>query len=99
LANLANSREYELEADDDAVLLLGAVGSRPEALASALEKLKRAAGAKGVPDFFSTHPDPDARIERLKRGTLPRMGVPREWPSEQQWRALKAKVGPHRDGR
>lgn len=97
LANLANSREYELEADDDAVQLLGAVGTHPEALASALEKLKRAAGAKGLPDFFSTHPDPDARIARLKHAPLPRMGEPREWPAEQQWRVLKSKVGPHRD--
>ena len=31
-----------------------------------MEVLKKAAGGRAPPEFLSTHPDPDNRVERIK---------------------------------
>jgi len=38
----------------------------PEEMIGVMEILKAAAGPNRVPEFQSTHPDPDNRIEKIK---------------------------------
>lgn len=63
---LTNGRGDELESDDLGVLLMIKSNYNPEALIGVMEILKAAAGPNRVPEFQSTHPDPDNRIERIK---------------------------------
>ncbi|MCX6956050.1 MAG: M48 family metallopeptidase [Verrucomicrobia bacterium] len=61
------AREFESEADLDAVGLLRAAGIRPSALADALVLLEKDRPVTG-PDFtyLSTHPSPDDRVRTLR---------------------------------
>jgi Zn-dependent protease with chaperone function len=61
---LKYSRDAEREADDYAVAMLKANGIAPAALASAFEKLKKAAGEP--PPYLSSHPSAEERIERIR---------------------------------
>lgn len=63
---LTNGREDELESDELGVLFMINSNYNPEALIGVMEILKSAAGPNRVPEFQSTHPDPDNRIERIK---------------------------------
>ena len=63
---LKNGRGDELESDDLGVKFMMKAGYNPEQMIQVMEILKRAAGPNRVPEFQSTHPDPDNRIERIK---------------------------------
>lgn len=63
---LTNGRSDELESDDLGVLLMIKSGYNPQELIGVMEILKAAAGPNRVPEFQSTHPDPDNRIEHIK---------------------------------
>lgn len=63
---LKNGRGDELESDDLGVLFLIRSGYPPEQMIEVMEILKAAAGPNRVPEFQSTHPDPDNRIARIK---------------------------------
>ncbi|UNY97353.1 M48 family metalloprotease [Zhouia spongiae] len=63
---LSNGRDDELESDVLGVRLLIKSDYNPEALIGVMEILKSASGGANVPEFRSTHPDPDNRIERIK---------------------------------
>lgn len=63
---LTNGRDDELESDDLGVLFMLQAGYDPEELIRVMEILKEAAGPNRVPEFQSTHPDPDNRIERIR---------------------------------
>lgn len=63
---LKNGRGDELESDDLGVLLMMQSGYNPYELIQVMEILKAAAGPNRVPEFQSTHPDPENRIERIK---------------------------------
>ena len=41
-------------------------GYDPNALIRVMEVLKKAAAGRAPPEFLSTHPDPDNRVERIK---------------------------------
>ena len=41
-------------------------GYNPEEMIGVMEILKNAAGPNRVPEFQSTHPDPDNRIEKIR---------------------------------
>jgi predicted Zn-dependent protease len=41
-------------------------GYDPNALIAVMEVLKKAAAGRAPPEFLSTHPDPDNRVERIK---------------------------------
>ena len=41
-------------------------GYNPEEMVGVMEILKKAAGPNRVPEFQSTHPDPDNRIEKIR---------------------------------
>ena len=63
---LTNGRDDELESDDLGVRLMVRSGYNPEEMIRVMEILKKAAGPNRVPEFQSTHPDPDNRIEKIR---------------------------------
>jgi len=63
---LKNGREDELESDDLGVLLMIQSGYDPYEMIKVMEILKEAGGDSSVPEFKSTHPDPENRIEKIK---------------------------------
>lgn len=63
---LTNGRGDELESDDLGVRFMIKAGYDPYQMIRVMEILKDAAGPNRVPEFQSTHPDPDNRIERIK---------------------------------
>lgn len=63
---LKNGRGDELESDELGVKLMIDAGYNPENLIGVMEILKAAAGPNRIPEFQSTHPDPENRIEKIK---------------------------------
>lgn len=63
---LKNGRSDELESDDLGVLFMLNSGYNPEEMIGVMEILKAAAGPNRVPEFQSSHPDPDNRIEKIR---------------------------------
>ncbi|GGX57724.1 M48 family metallopeptidase [Saccharospirillum salsuginis] len=61
---LPNSRDAEREADEIGIELATRAGYRPEAAVSLWRKMSEAGG--GGPEFLSTHPSPDNRMEMLR---------------------------------
>jgi predicted Zn-dependent protease len=66
LKNTAYGRDDELESDQLGVRFLIRAGYDPNALIRVMEVLKKAAGGRAPPEFLSTHPDPENRVERIK---------------------------------
>jgi predicted Zn-dependent protease len=64
---LKNGRGDELESDELGVQLMIKAGYDPYELIGVMEILKAAAGPNRVPEFQSTHPDPENRIENIKK--------------------------------
>lgn len=69
--NLPNSRNAESEADRYGVELAARAGYDPRAAVTLWEKMIRASG-NNPPQFLSTHPNPDNRIQALQ-ALVPRM--------------------------
>jgi predicted Zn-dependent protease len=63
---LTNGRSDELESDDLGVLFMIRSRYQPNEMIRVMEILKDAAGPNRAPEFQSTHPDPDNRIEKIK---------------------------------
>ena len=63
---LTNGRDDELESDDLGVKFMLKAGYNPEEMIGVMKILKAAAGPNRVPEFQSTHPDPDNRIEKIQ---------------------------------
>jgi len=63
---LKNGRGDELESDDLGVLFMIQSGYEPNEMIKVMQILKAAAGPNRVPEFQSTHPDPENRIEKIK---------------------------------
>jgi predicted Zn-dependent protease len=66
LKNTAYGREDELESDQLGVRFMVRAGYDPNALIRVMEVLKKASAGRAPPEFLSTHPDPDNRVERIK---------------------------------
>ncbi|WP_124979494.1 M48 family metalloprotease [Nonlabens xiamenensis] len=66
MINMKYGRDDELQSDDLGVKMMLDAGYEPEALIGVMQILKSAAGPNRTPEFQSTHPDPDNRIERIK---------------------------------
>jgi predicted Zn-dependent protease len=64
---LTNGRGDELESDELGVQFMIDAGYNPEEMIGVMEILKTAAGPNRVPEFQSTHPDPENRIEKIKK--------------------------------
>ncbi len=65
-ALLTNGRDDELESDDLGVKFMIKAGYDPQEMIGVMEILKAAAGPNRVPEFQSTRPDPDNRIEKIQ---------------------------------
>ena len=63
---LGNGRGDELESDDLGVLFMMRAGYDPYEMIGVMEILKAAAGPSNVPEFQSTHPDPENRMEQIR---------------------------------
>lgn len=63
---LTNGRDDELESDELGVLFMLQSGYDPNEMIKVMEILKAAAGPNRVPEFQSTHPDPENRIQKIK---------------------------------
>ncbi|HDZ07017.1 hypothetical protein LCGC14_0286420 [marine sediment metagenome] len=63
---LKNGRGDELESDELGVLFMIQSGYDPYEMIKVMEILKAAGGPDRAPEFQSTHPDPENRIEKIK---------------------------------
>ncbi|MEP3207745.1 MAG: M48 family metalloprotease [Maribacter sp.] len=63
---LKNGRGDELESDELGVFFMIQSGYDPYEMIEVMKILKAAAGPNRVPEFQSTHPDPENRIEKIK---------------------------------
>ncbi|MFL1897003.1 M48 family metalloprotease [Aquimarina sp. 2-A2] len=63
---LKNGREDELESDELGVQFMIKAGYNPEEMIEVMKILKEAAGTNRTPEFQSTHPDPENRIEKIR---------------------------------
>jgi beta-barrel assembly-enhancing protease len=66
LVQMKFGRNDELESDQLGVKFVSEAGYDPRAMIGVMEVLRDAAGAGRQPEFFSTHPNPDNRIERIE---------------------------------
>ena len=63
---LGNGRGDELESDDLGVRFMIDAGYNPHEMIEVMKILKAAAGPNRLPEFKSTHPDPENRIEKIE---------------------------------
>lgn len=70
MINMKYGREDELESDDLGVRFMIDAGYNPEEMIGVMEILKAASGPNRTPEFQSTHPDPENRIEKIKEAIL-----------------------------
>ena len=66
LVNMSYGRDQELQSDDLGVRFMIQAGYDPEALVSVMEILERASGGQRQPEFMSTHPSPENRVQRIR---------------------------------
>jgi predicted Zn-dependent protease len=66
VVNMKYGRKDELESDELGVKFMIDAGYDPEEMIGVMNILKTAAGPNRVPEFQSTHPDPENRIEKIK---------------------------------
>lgn len=68
---LPYSRAHEAEADHIGILLMAKAGYDPRESVALWQRMSQASGGSGrPPEFLSTHPNPETRIEQL-RGWMP----------------------------
>ena len=60
------SRTHELEADYMGLILMTIAGYNPEVAVNFWQKMSEQSGS-GVPEFMSTHPSDEHRINEIKR--------------------------------
>jgi len=66
LINLKFGRDDELEADFLGVCFINDTGYNPEELIRVMQVLAEASQGNAPPEFFSTHPNPENRIQRIQ---------------------------------
>ena len=66
LVTLKFSRDDELEADKFGVCFMNEAGYDPNEMVSVMKILEASATGNQPPEFFSTHPNPERRIERIQ---------------------------------
>lgn len=67
LINLKYGRDDELESDRLGVRFMAEAGYDPRAMIHVMEVLREAGGSGRQPEFFSSHPNPENRIERIEQ--------------------------------
>jgi predicted Zn-dependent protease len=78
MINMRYGREDELESDALGVRIVAEAGYDPRAMIRVMEALAQASGGSPQPEFFSTHPAPENRAERIRQEIAKRFpdGVP-----------------------
>ncbi len=66
LVNMKYGRDDELQSDRLGVRFLAEAGYDPRALIGVMQILAQASGGAAPPEFFSTHPNPDNRIQQIE---------------------------------
>jgi predicted Zn-dependent protease len=66
LVNMRYGREDELESDRLGVRIMSGAGYDPRSLIGVMEILAQASGGAQQPEFFSTHPNPENRIQQIQ---------------------------------
>jgi predicted Zn-dependent protease len=66
MVNMRYGREDELESDNQGVHYLVQAGYDPRAMVTVMQKLEQASNGQEPPEFFSTHPSPERRIEQIQ---------------------------------
>jgi len=66
MANLKYGRDDEIESDEYGVKYLIEAGYDPKAMIEVMEILNEAAGKQRSPEFLSSHPNPENRIQKIK---------------------------------
>ncbi len=66
LVHMSYGRDQELESDDLGVRFMIEAGYDPEALVGVMEILARASGGQRQPEFLSTHPNPENRVQKIR---------------------------------
>lgn len=66
MINMRYGREDEIESDRLGVRFMAEAGYDPRAMIRVMEILAEAGGPSRQPEFFSTHPNPDRRIENIE---------------------------------
>jgi predicted Zn-dependent protease len=66
LITMKYGRDDELQADALGVRFMAEAGYDPRAMIGVMEILAAAGGGQEPPEFFSTHPNPDNRIQRIE---------------------------------
>jgi len=67
MINMSYGRDDELEADALGIRIMTEGGYDPRGMIRVMEVLARASGGSRQPEFFSTHPAPENRAERIKQ--------------------------------
>jgi predicted Zn-dependent protease len=67
MINMKFGREDELESDFLGVCFINDAGYNPEELIRVMQVLAEASQGNAPPEFFSTHPNPERRIERIQQ--------------------------------
>jgi predicted Zn-dependent protease len=78
MINMKYGREDELESDALGIRIMAEGGYDPRAMIRVMEVLAKASGGSRQPEFFSTHPAPENRAERIKEAIAKQFpqGVP-----------------------
>jgi len=66
MVNMKYGREDEIQSDVLGVQFIVDAGYDPRAMITVMQILAEAGGGSGQPEFFSSHPNPDNRIERIQ---------------------------------
>ncbi len=81
LVLLSYGRGEELEADELGMKYMAAAGYDPAGQRGVMETLKAASGPRSTPEWLSTHPASDTRIDRIDRLLAEQYGATRNNPS------------------
>ena len=78
LVNMQYGREDEIESDTLGICLMIDTEYNPDAMIDVMRVLEAASAGASQPEFFSTHPSPEHRIERIEEAI---QTAPQECPS------------------
>jgi predicted Zn-dependent protease len=67
LVNMQYGRDDELESDRLGVRFMADAGYDPRSMLQVMQILAEASGGQGPPEFFSTHPNPENRLQRIEQ--------------------------------
>lgn len=66
MVGMSYGRDDELESDNQGVHYMAQSGYDPRAMVTVMQKLEQSSNGQEPPEFFSTHPNPERRIEQIQ---------------------------------